>query len=129
MTLNFSAAQSADVLVMPLATHRSSKREIDSFDLEKQQTVVIKLASTGNYKVSYLIRLDGAVDFEPTGAPSPKSSTGDVSVDCLPKSRILTFVMGDGYGEGNQPQERAEGFPKTVKQSSFIDIRTADNWK
>ncbi len=30
MTLNFSTEKSADVLVMPLATHRGSKREVDS---------------------------------------------------------------------------------------------------
>src|SRR4028119_1351710 len=48
MTLNFSAAESADVLVMPLATHRGSKREVDSFNLDERQMVVMKLASTGS---------------------------------------------------------------------------------
>lgn len=106
MTLSFSAAESADILVMPLASHRGNKREVDSFNLEKKQTVGMKIASTGSYNGSYQIRLDGAVDFGSAGSPSsknsiddtssPKSSTGDVSVDCLPKSGTLTFVMSDG---------------------------------
>lgn len=96
MTLNFSAAKSADVLVMPLATHRGSKRETDSFRLNKRQTVVMKLASTGSYKGSYLIRLDGAVDFQSADASSSKNSTGDFSADCIPKSGTLSFVMSDG---------------------------------
>ncbi len=102
MTLNFSAAQSAAILVMPLASHRGNKREVDSFNLDKKQTVVMKLASTG----SYVVRLDGAVDFG-TGdsttpknstddAPSSKNSTGDFPKDCLPKSGTLSFVMSDG---------------------------------
>lgn len=106
MTLNFSAAESADVLVMPLASHRGNKREVDSFNLDKKQTVVMKLASTGSYNGRYIIRLDGAVDFQPADTPSPqtqpadtpspKNSTGDFSRDCLPKSGTLSFVMSDG---------------------------------
>ncbi len=97
MTLNFSAADSADALVMPLATHRGSKREVDSFDLDERQTVVMKLASTGSYKGSYVIRLDGAVNFKSdAAAPPPKNSTGGFSEDCLPKSGTLSFVMPDG---------------------------------
>jgi hypothetical protein len=97
MTLNFSAAQSADILVMPLATHRGSKREVDSFNLDERQTVVMKLASTGSYKGSYQIRLEGAVDFKSDTAAQPqKNSTGNFSEDCLPKSGTLSFVMSDG---------------------------------
>ena len=98
MTLNFSAAESADVLVMPVATHRGSKREVDSFNLDERQTVVMKLASTGSYKGSYLIRLAGAVDFKSDAvtAPPQKNSTGDFSENCLPKSGTLSFVMPDG---------------------------------
>jgi hypothetical protein len=99
MTLNFSAAESADILVMPVATHRGSKREVDSFNLDKRQTVVMKLASTGSYKGSYVIRLDGPVDFKSdntTSAPQPKNSTGVFTGDCLPKSGIMSFVMSDG---------------------------------
>jgi hypothetical protein len=110
MTLNFSSAESADVLVMPLATHRGSKREVDSFDLDERQTVVMKLASTGTYRGSYQIRLGGSVDFKSNDvdappskksddnddAPPPKNSTGDFSENCLPKSGVLSFVMSDG---------------------------------
>jgi len=106
MTLNFSAAESADILVMPLASHRGNKREVDSFNLDKKQTVVMKLASTGSYNGSYLIRLDGAVDFGTGDATTPKNSTddapssknltGDFPKDCLPKSGTLSFVMSDG---------------------------------
>jgi hypothetical protein len=96
VTLNFSAAKSADILVMPLATHRGSKREVDSFNLDKRQTLVMKLASTGSYKGSYVIRLDGAVDFKSDEAAPPKNSTGDFSENCLPKSGTLSFVMPDG---------------------------------
>lgn len=96
MTLNFSTEKSADVLVMPLASHRGSKREVSSFSLSKRQTVVMKLASTGSYNGSYLIRLDGAVNFESADASSSKNTTGDFPVDCLPKSGILSFVMRDG---------------------------------
>ena len=97
MTLNFSAAESADVLVMPLATHRGSKREVDSFNLDERQTVVMKFASTGSYKGSYLIRLGGSVDFKSAAdATPPKNSTGDFSENCLPKSGTLSFVMSDG---------------------------------
>jgi hypothetical protein len=99
MPLNFSAVESADVLVMPLATHRGSKREAESFNLDERQTVVMKLASSGSYKGSYLIRLSGAVDFKADGAaPAPqlKNSANGFSGDCLPKSGILSFVMSDG---------------------------------
>jgi len=97
MTLNFSAAESADVLVMPLATHRGSKREVDSFNLDERQTVVMKLASTGSYKGSYVIRLNGAVDFKSDdAAPPQKNATGGFSENCLPKSGTLSFVMPDG---------------------------------
>ncbi|MGI8494386.1 MAG: hypothetical protein ACR2L1_03600 [Pyrinomonadaceae bacterium] len=75
MTLNFSTKKSADVLVMPLASHRGSKREVSSFNLNKRQTVVMKLASTGSYNGSYVIRLGGAVHFESDDASSPKNST------------------------------------------------------
>jgi len=96
MTLNFSGAKSADLLVMPLATHRGSTREVESFNLDKRQTVVMKLASTGSYNGSYLIRLEGAVDFEPNDAPARKNSAGGFSEDCLPESGTLRFVMRDG---------------------------------
>ncbi len=96
MTLNFSTEKSADVLVMPLASHRGSKREVSSFNLNKRQTVVMKLASTGSYNGSYVIRLGGAVHFESDDASSPKNSTGDFSVNCLPKSGTLSFVMSNG---------------------------------
>ncbi len=98
MTLNFSTEKSADILVMPLASHRGSKREADSFNLDERQTVVMKLASTGSYKGSYQIRLDGAVDFKSDAvtAPPQKNSTGDFPENCLPKSGTLSFVMPDG---------------------------------
>ncbi|MDQ3749491.1 MAG: hypothetical protein M3367_10865 [Acidobacteriota bacterium] len=96
MTLNFSRAKSADILVMPLATHRGSKREVNSFNLNKRQTIVMKLASTGSYKGSYVIQLGGAVDFESADTSSPKNSTSVFSGDCLPKSGTLSFVMSDG---------------------------------
>jgi len=111
MTLNFSA-ESADILVMPLATHRGSKRESDSFNLDERQTVVMKLASTGSYKGSYQIRLGGAVDFKSdtaattTTAPLPTTTTTapppttnsitDFSGNCLPKNGSLSFTMSDG---------------------------------
>jgi len=56
----------------------------------------MKLASTGSYKGSYVIRLDGAVDFKSDEAAPPKNSTGDFSENCLPKSGVLSFVMSDG---------------------------------
>jgi len=122
MTLNFSAAESADVLVMSPATHRGSKREVDSFNLDERQTVVMKLASTGTYKGSYQIRFDGAVKSKSdsdapssdTDAPSPPKKESPpiidlirraatevelvrrFSADCLPKSGTLSFVMPDG---------------------------------
>lgn len=100
MTLNFSAAESADILVMPLATHRGSKREKDSFDLDEQQTVVMKLTSTGSYRGNYSIRLDGAVDFKSDASTAttttPANSNGTFSENCLPKSGTLSFVMSDG---------------------------------
>lgn len=96
MTLNFSADKSEDILVMPLASHRGSKREVDSFNLDKRQTVVMKLASTGSYNGSFVIRLDGAVVFESNDASPSKNSTADSSVDCLQKSGTLTFTMSDG---------------------------------
>lgn len=53
----------------------------------------MKLASTGNY----VIRLGGAVDFGSNDSSQPpKNSTGDSSVDCLPKNGTLRFVMRDG---------------------------------
>jgi hypothetical protein len=101
MTLNFSTAKSADVLVMPVASHRGSKREIASFNLSKQQTVVMKLASTGSYNGSYQIRLGGAVDFKSdvvitTATTPPTNANGNFSENCLPKSGTLSFVMPDG---------------------------------
>lgn len=80
MTLNFSAAESADVLVMSPATHRGSKREVDSFNLDERQTVVMKLASTGSYKGSYQIRLDGAVKSK-SDSDAPSSDTDAPSSD------------------------------------------------
>ncbi len=80
MTLNFSAGESADVLVMSPATHRGSKREVDSFNLDERQTVVIKLASTGSYKGSYQIRLNGAVKSKSDSA-APSSDTDAPSSD------------------------------------------------
>jgi hypothetical protein len=101
MTLNFSTAKSADVLVMPVASHRGSKREIASFNLSKQQTVVMKLASTGSYNGSYQIRFGGAVNFKSdvvttTAATPPTNANGNFSENCLPKSGTLSFVMPDG---------------------------------
>jgi hypothetical protein len=113
MTLNFSAAESADILVMPLATHRGSKRESDAFNLDERQTVVMKLASTGTYRGSYQIRLGGAVDFKSgttattttapptttTDAPSPATtSTAPPSITStapLPTTNSIPGFLGN----------------------------------
>lgn len=83
----------------------------------------MKLASTGTYRGSYQIRLDGAVKFNSdtdvppsdTDAPSLPEKESPLgtdpmrrpaatevefdrrfSADCLPKSGTLSFVMPDG---------------------------------
>lgn len=108
MTLNFSTAKSADLLVMPVASHKGNKREVASFNLNRQQIIVMKLASTGSYNGSYAIRLGGAIELKsdtvagqppsasPPVASSPQNSTGVFSESCLPKSGTLIFSMPDG---------------------------------
>ncbi|HEX8288550.1 MAG TPA: hypothetical protein VF556_11165 [Pyrinomonadaceae bacterium] len=121
--LNFSATKAEDILVMPLATYRGSKRETNSFELDERQSVVMKPASTGSYRGNYSIRLDGIVDFK--SDVSASTTTREKSYHCdnagkleqcffrelFAEKRNFNFYDEQRHSKGNQSRRRSKSFP------------------